>query len=424
MIFEKIRVIMPDFTVSDDMYVVVTDNRISYVGNKPPREAVRTAHRRIDGSGRLLMSGFYNIHTHSPMTLLRGYGENLSLSDWLNKKIFPFEARMTPEDARAGALLACAEMIRGGVVSFTDMYYFGEMLFEACEEAGLKANISVPVTCFDGSDPDRLPSVAEMRRLSHRGDILLDYSIHAEYTSDRRTVELVAREAAERGVRLHIHLSETQAEHEECKVRHSMTPARYFESCGAFDVPVTAAHCVWLEPEDVEMFSRRGAFVAVNTVSNMKLASGFCDLPALIGAGVKFGLGTDGAASNNTLGMLHELRAFATVYKGAYRDPSLITPAMALEAATVSGARSQGRDGGTIETGKPADLIMLDVTSERYCPGYDLVTDIVYGAQDSDIVMTMVNGRVLYENGEFTSLDIERLKYEVKAAKERILCRM
>ena len=160
MIFEKIRVIMPDFTVSDDMYVVVTDNRISYVGNKPPREAVRTAHRRIDGSGRLLMSGFYNIHTHSPMTLLRGYGENLSLSDWLNKKIFPFEAKMMPEDARAGALLACAEMIRGGVVSFTDMYYFGDMLFEACEEAGLKANISVPVTCFDGSDPDGLPSVA------------------------------------------------------------------------------------------------------------------------------------------------------------------------------------------------------------------------------------------------------------------------
>ncbi|HPE94762.1 MAG TPA: amidohydrolase family protein, partial [Bacillota bacterium] len=341
------------------------------------------------------------------------------------KRIFPFEAKMLPQDIYTGSLLACAEMIRSGTVAFSDMYYCGKQLFAAAKESGLKANISLSVTNFTSCDPHSLPVFIESQNMPvSDGGVKLEYSIHAEYTSDERTVRTVAEAAKERGVGMHIHLSETKDEHEACIARHKMTPAAYFSKCGAFDVPATAAHCVWIDENDRSIMASHGATAAVNVLSNLKLASGFCDVGALMRSNVRFGLGTDGAASNNTLDMFREMRALASVYKCAFSDPTLVTPQQALRAATLSGAQAQRRNGGSVEAGKDADLIVLDVSGERYYPSHDIVTDLVFSSDSSDVVLNMTGGRILYENGEFLTVDIEKVKYEAKRSKEDILCRL
>lgn len=426
MLFKDITIIDESFQVCENMYVGIDGEKITYISKDAPKEDFG---RVYDGRGKLLMSAFINTHAHSPMTLMRGYGENMALQDWLNKRIFPFEAKLTGEAVYWGTLLAMAESIRFGIVSTTDMYYFSEDMIRAIEESGTKNNLSRSVTCFDDSQMWELESAREMKEIyqtyhnAANGRIRVDMSIHAEYTSTPKIVRQMAEYTSSIGANMHVHLSETKLEHEECKARHNgLTPAAYFNSLGLFDTRTTAAHCVWLEDEDYAILKEKGVTVASNPVSNMKLASGVCNVPRLLAEGINVSLGTDSVASNNSLNFIEEMKYFATAAKERLKDPTAVTPVQALRAATLAGAVSQGReDCGLLKVGSKADLIVLDISGPHMHPVHDLINNIVYSASGSDVILTMSDGKVLYENGNFFTIDIEKTIYEAGRMTKEIL---
>ena len=429
MLFKNITMLNENLDVEKERYVLVKGDRIAYIGDKPPAEPCG---REYDGRGKLLMSGFFNAHAHSPMTLMRGYGENLALQDWLTKKIFPFEDKLDSNAVYWGTMLAMAESLKFGIVSTSDMYYFCEDMAEAVAECGAKSNISRSVTNITGEDPQTLTSMKENTDFYNKyhntadGRIRVDMSLHGEYTSDARTARVLADCARDAGdVIMHVHLSETKLEHEECKQRHGMTPAAYMEKMGLFDVPALAAHCVYAEDDDMDIFRAKGVTVATNPVSNMKLASGVCNASKVIDKGVNLAIGTESVASNNSLNFIEEMKTLAISSKVYYADPTLIKPKDALRAATSGGAMAQGRtDSGILKVGNKADLIVLDISGPNMHPVHSLINNIVYSCSGGEVIMTMVDGNVLYENGIYSLIDIEKTVYEVEKATQRILERL
>lgn len=425
MLFRNIDLLDEQFRLKRGQYVGVKDGVIDYIGETAPQEDYGEVY---DGRHRLLLPGFYNVHSHAPMTLLRGYAENLPLQRWLNERVFPFEDKLSDESAYYGTQLAIAEMLASGTVSFSDMYFFLDGMTKAILESGIKCSLSRGLTVFDDSDYEQTAAYRDNLRLldewhgMNGGRLLADLCIHGEYTSTPKVVEAVAAQAKARGARMHIHLSETQAEHEECKQRHGMTPAAYMQARGVFDVPTTAAHCVWLEGEDFDILKAHGVTVACCPASNLKLASGYANVPRMLDMGINVALGTDGAASNNNLNILQDLYLFAVVYKGYYHDSTLITPAQALYAATRAGALSQGReDSGRLAVGCKADLCVIDTDTPQFTPMTDAACNVVYAAQGADVRLTMVDGEVLYRDGEFKTIDIEKAKAEAQRHTDAIL---
>lgn len=430
MLFANIDLLDENLDHRRGQWVGVRDGRIAYVGAEAPAaEEAATFGEVYDGRGKLLMPAFYNAHSHAPMTLLRGFAENLPLQAWLNDAVFPFEAKITPEDCYWGTLLACAEMARYGCVSFSDMYYHMDQVARAALDAGMKLNLSDTLIAFGDAGLGELPVDEENRRLvrdlqgAGDGRIVVDCNVHAEYTTNPRAVAELAAFAKERGLRVQVHVSETRLEHEECKQRHDgLTPVRYFESLGLFDTPVTAAHCVWVDDGDIDILAERGVFVAANPASNMKLGSGFAPVPKMLERGVNVCLGTDGMASNNNHDMMQDLYLLALLYKGSTGDPAVVTPKQALAAATRMGALSQGReDCGCVAEGMRADLCVLDVTGPSWAPMTNPLVNVVYAGHGADVCLTMCDGRVMYRDGAWPTLDVERAKAEVEARTRRII---
>ncbi len=377
------------------------------------------------------MPGLVNAHSHASMTLLRGYAENLKLQDWLHQKVFPFEDKMGKEDIYNGALLACAEMIRFGTVSFTDMYFMGEQMAKAVLDAGIKCNFSVGLTCFDERNLSDLPIYKENLFLlenyhnANDGQFKVDLSVHGEYTSNAKIVEQTVDFGRGKNLNMHIHLSETKTEHEQCKARNGKTPAKYFYDLGIFDMPTTAAHCVWLEGEDFEILKEKNVTAACCPNSNLKLGSGFCNVPKLIEKDISVALGTDGAASNNNLNLFEEIKTFSIAYNAAYDDVLTIKPRHGLAAATINGFKAQGRyDCGKIEAGNRADLVVLDTKKPWMQPCHVMQNNLVYSAQGSDVVLSMADGKVLYENGQYLTIDIEKVIYHANRSTQEILKRL
>ena len=429
MLFADIDLFDENLDYRTHQWVGVADGRIAYVGDAAPGgDAAQAFGEVYDGRGKLLAPAFYNAHAHAPMTLLRGYAENLPLQAWLNDAVFPFEAKITPEDCYWGTLLACAEMARYGCVSFSDMYYHMDQVARAALDAGLKLNLSDTLIAFGDAGLGELPVDAENRRLvrdlhgAGDGRIVVDCNVHAEYTTNPRAVADLAVFAKERGLRVQVHVSETRLEHEECKERHGgLTPVRYFDSLGLFDVPVTAAHCVWVDDGDIDILAERGVFVAANPASNMKLGSGYAPVSKMLERGVKVCLGTDGMASNNNHDMVQDLYLLALLYKGSTGDPSVVTPKQALAAATRMGALSQGReDCGYVAVGAKADLCVFDVSGPSWTPMTDPLVNLVYAGHGSDVCLTLCDGQVVYRDGAWPTLDVERAKAEVAARTRRI----
>lgn len=425
MLFNNITILDENFEIKQNMYVGIEGSRIEYIGSDMPQKDYG---RVYDGKGKLLMSAFYNSHGHSPMALMRGYGENLALQDWLNKKIFPFEDKLDSNAVYWGTLLTMAESLRFGIVSTSDMYYFIDDMVSATRDAGMKGNISRAIVNFGDGDVWQLPSMQEMKRTFeayHNTEderIKMDVSIHAEYTSNPLAVEAVSAYGKEVAARMHIHVSETQSEHEACKEKYGKTPIRYFCDLGALDIPTTAAHCVWIEGEDFDIMKEKGVTAAVNPVSNMKLASGVCNAGELLRKGINVAIGTDSVASNNSLNFFEEMKYFATASKMMFRDPTAVTVKETLYAATRGGALGQGReDCGLLKEGFRADLIVVDIDKPNMYPVHSLLNNLVYSASGTDVVMTMADGRVLYENGEYMTIDLQRTVKEAEAATKKIL---
>lgn len=425
MLFKNITILDANLEVKNNMYVGVEDDRIDYIGTTLPAKYYGETY---EGKGKALMNGFYNSHAHTPMTPMRGYGENMSLQDWLEKRIFPFEDKLNGESVYYGTLLGIAESLRFGIVSSTDMYYFCEDMARAVIESGIKNNIGRGITNFSDKDIKDIPGFQETVALYNEynnaanGRIKIDISLHAEYTSTPKTVKQLAEYTKEIGAGMHVHISETKYEHEQCKEKHGLTPVQYLNSLGLFDTRTTAAHCVWVEEADLPILAQKGVTVASCPVSNMKLASGVCNVPLLLLKGINVAIGTDSVASNNSLNFIEEIKFFAVANKEKRFDPTLITPTEALLAATYAGAKSQGRlDCGKLAVGNKADLIVLDLMQPNMRPIHNLANNIVYSASGSDILLTMVDGKVLYKNGEYLTLDIEKVIFETERATNRIL---
>lgn len=426
MLFKNISILDEKLNEKHNMNVLTEGEKILYIGEEVPATNDVEVY---EGKGKLLMSGFFNSHAHTPMTLLRGYGENLPLQQWLEQRIFPFEAQLNEKDVYYGSLLGIAESFRYGIISTTDMYYMCHRISDAFLESGGKANISRGITCFDDSNLKDLPAYGESVNLfknyheSGNGRIKIDMSLHGEYTTTERIVAQLADLAKELGAGMHVHVSETVTEHEGCKERHGgKTPIQYLNSLGLLDTRTTAAHCVYVEGEDLDIMKEKKVTVASNPISNLKLASGICNVPKLIEKGINVALGTDSVASNNSLNFIEEMKFYGLVHKAGFKDPKLTTPYETIYAATRAGALGQGReDTGVLAEGYKADLIVLDISEPNMHPVHDMKTNIVYSASGSDVVLTMIDGKVVYKDGEFPTIDIEKVKHETGKSVERIL---
>ena len=319
LLFKDITVLTEEGKTVPHAYVGVTDSTISHFQLTQPEGAFD---RVIDGRGKLLMPALYNAHAHVPMTLLRGRGDNLPLDRWLNEAIFPFEAHIDAEATYHATLLGIAEMLRFGVVSFTDMYFQTEARARAVLDSGAKCNLSDCVVCSEpGMTYYDLPLAKENEQWIAQyhgagdGRLLIDMSLHAEYTSTPEVVRTLADATKAAGLRMQVHVSETQKEVQECIERHGKTPPVYLADLGLFDVPTTADHCVWLTDEDRSVLAEKGVFIACCPASNAKLGSGIADIKAMKAAGITLTLGADGVASNNNHNMFQDLYLLALMQR-------------------------------------------------------------------------------------------------------------
>ena len=414
------------FRCLEDAYLGVDGDVIGYIGTEKPQVPYDA---EKDMTGRLLLPGLINCHGHTPMVLLRGVGSDLSLQEWLFGKIMPIEDKLTAEDIKIGNQLALLEMLSTGTTSYSDMYFEPQTAVENALACGIKANISRPVQCFDKNETyaenfRAQQSIQLFKDYHGAGDgrIRIDFSVHAEYTCFDHIVGPYSDECKSLGGRMHIHLSETKKEHDECVEKYGKTPAKWFYDLGTFDSPTAAAHCVWVTEEDMALMLEKGVSPVHNPTSNMKLGSGFAPVQRMLDLGLNVTLGTDGAASNNNLNMMEELHLAAVLHNGYHRDPTLLKPTELLAMATRNGAKLQGReDTGALEVGKKADIIALDLTKPHMVPNVDPLALTVYSAQGSDVVLTMVDGKILYENGEFLTLDADKILHEAKAAVKRLM---
>ncbi len=427
-IFNNITVIQTDGTCRRNCHVGVRGKHIAYVGETPPTEDFGET---IDGTGKVLTAGFVNAHTHVAMTLMRGYGEDLPLNDWLYHRIFPFEDKLTAEAVYWGSLLGVAEMLKTGTTSFSDMYFFCDATARAVMESGIKANIGRGISCFDKSLRFAdLPAYGELKELIaeyHGADdnrVRVDVAPHAEYTTRPDILHDAAQLAADHGLRMQVHVSETMQEHLECVGRHGKTPTGVLAQTGVLSRPTTVAHGVWLTASDIECLAQHGTTIAHCAKSNLKLGSGIAAVPQWQQAGIAVAVGTDSAASNNSLNIAEELRVAALLQKGIGRDPTLLPAQTVLHMGTRAGALSQGReDCGDIAQGYRADLVMWDTNVLGFGPTDSPLSDILYGGGSTGVCLTMVDGKVLYRNGQFPTLDIERIRREAGRCVNEILHR-
>ena len=408
-----------------DAEILIEDSLIVYAGNREEAPAFE-ADQIINGNGALAMPGLCNMHTHTPMTLLRSIGSDLPLDRWLNEAIWPVEKHLTDEAVRAGTDLGIMEMLRYGTTSFNDMYMHMDMEAEAVRDSGMRALLGHGVVDFDESCADLLPNIALIEKWNHAADdrIRVALAPHSEGATTRKVMEKI-REAAETyKVPVHVHVSETKLDYEGSLERRGLTPPQYLDELGLLEYPVLAAHCVWFTDEDIELFARKGAVILHNPVSNLKLASGVAPIAKMLKAGCKVTIGTDGVASNNNLNLWEEIKLMPMLQKGITLDPTVVSPAQTIAAATSVGAKALGYENlGLLKAGYLADLILMDLNGAHMAPCNDLESNLVYSAQGSDVVMTMVHGKVLYHNGEFTTLDaklvVERARKEAALLLER-----
>jgi 5-methylthioadenosine/S-adenosylhomocysteine deaminase len=408
--------------------VAIRGNTILAVGTAADITAAYRANDTIDARGRVVMPGLINTHTHAPMVLYRGLGDDLALMDWLQKYIFPAEAKtVSPAFVRTGTELAALEMIRSGTTTYVDMYYFEEEIARATKRAGLRGVLGQTIIEFpvpDAKTPaDGLTRAEAFIREFQRDDLITPaVAPHAVYTNDASSLTQSRDLARKYNVPLVIHLAETEAEIPMSMARHKARPVAALEALGVLSGRVIAAHGVWLQPDEIQLLQKRGVGVAHNPESNMKLASGTAPVPQYLDAGVAVGLGTDGAASNNDMDMFEAMRQAAFLHKLQSRDPRVVSARVALEMATRGGARVIGREKelGSLEAGKLADLLVVRMDHPRQTPMYDPISHLVYTTRGDDVETTIVNGRVLMRGGKVLSLNEADVLAAARAAAAQV----
>lgn len=370
----------------------------------------------LDARGCAVLPGLINAHTHASMTIFRGLADDLPLMDWLQHYIFPAEAHLRAEWVRWGALLACAEMLLSGTTTFCDMYLFEEEVARAAKQAGMRALVGEVL--YDFPSPNYGPIEEGFRyteELIQRwaGDPLVRIAVepHAPFTCSPELLKKARQIANMHGAPLIIHLSETQHELERILELYGKSPVRHLQHLGVLDGPTVADHVVWVDDEEIRILGEHQVGAVHNPESNMKLASGVAPVGRMLSAGVAVGLGTDGAASNNDLDLFGEMDAAAKLHKVFARDPTTMDALTVLRMATCLGARALGMEAmvGSLEPGKRADMILVDLGSPHLTPLYDVVSHLVYAARGADVRTVIVEGRILVEDRQLLTLDMQEI---------------
>ena len=397
--------------------IYIEENRIAEIGKHREADVV------VEGKGKIALPGMVNLHTHTPMVLLRGFGDDMVLQQWLETRVWPQEAKLRPEDIYWGAKLACLEMIKSGTTTFLDMYFHMDQVGKAVKEMGLRAFLAEGI--IDLGIPSRAEAQLKAADEANRKIEALRSSRitpvlgpHAIFTVSEPTLLKIREIADKKGYLVHTHLSETKREVDDCMAQHGARPAAYLDKIGFLSKDVVAAHGCWLDPAEIEILARTGAKVAHCPTSNMKLAAGQAmPYAAMKEAGVVMGLGTDGAASNNNLDMFEAMKFSALLQKFAHRDPSVLPAHEAFQLATLGGARALGIDAGLVQAERLADLVLLDPRRPELTPRHDDVSNWVYSAHGNCVDTVICDGQVIMK-GRRVKGEAEILEKASQAARD------
>jgi len=415
--------------VIEDGGLAVKNGRIVAIGPRKQIESKYIARQRINSAGKLITPGLINGHTHIPMVLFRGLADDMDLQDWLTKYIFPAEAKNVSEEfVRVGTRLGLAEMIRGGTTTYCDMYYFEDAIADETSRAGVRAVLGETVIDFPVADnKTNAEAMAYVEKfVSHwKGNDLIVPAIapHAPYTVSEEHLKAARAFSDRTGVPIVTHVSETKRELDDSVKAKGASPVAYLDRIGFLNERVIAAHVVWPQGSDISILKKRGVGVVHNPQSNMKLASGVAPVPRMMNEGLFVSLGTDGAASNNDLNMWEEMDTVAKLHKVFSGDPKVISAQQAFELATIRGAQALHLDKeiGSLETGKRADLLIIERDSFNQIPLYNIYSDLVYATKSFDVESVMVNGRVLMQNRRLLTLNEATIKRDAAVFRDRIV---
>jgi 5-methylthioadenosine/S-adenosylhomocysteine deaminase len=415
--------------VIQDAGVAVEHGRIVAVGSSADIIRMYSAPERIDASGKLIIPGLINGHTHVPMTLFRGLADDLDLQEWLTKYIFPAEAKnVTEEFVRAGTRLGLAEMIRGGTTTYCDMYYFEDAIADETSKAGVRGVLGETVIDFPVADnKTNAEAMAYVERYVQKwkGNELIVPAVapHAPYTVSEEHLKAIRAFSDRTGAPIVTHISETKREVDDSLKAKGASPVDYLSRIGFLNDRVIAAHMVWPNAGEISILKKAGVGVVHNPQSNMKLASGVAPVPKMIAEGLRVGLGTDGAASNNDLSMWEEMDTAAKLHKLISGDPKVMTAEQAFELATIGGARAlhMEKEIGSIEKGKRADLVLVNRDALNQIPLYNVYSDLVYATKASDVETVIINGRVVMRDRRLLTLDEAAIKADARRFREKVI---
>jgi 5-methylthioadenosine/S-adenosylhomocysteine deaminase len=414
--------------VIEDGAVAISAGRIVAIGTRAEVDSKYTARETVNASGKVVIPGLINTHTHIPMTLFRGLADDLDLQEWLTKYIFPAEAKNVTEDfVRTGTQLGLAEMIRGGTTTYCDMYYFEDAIADETQKAGVRGVLGETVIDFPVADnKTNAEAMAYVERFVKKwqGNPLITPAIapHAPYTVSEEHLKAVRAFSDRTGAPVVIHVAETRKEVEDIEKAHGARPVAYLARIGFLSNRVIAAHVVWANQEEIALLKQLGVGVAHNPQSNMKLASGVAPVPQMLAADLSVGLGTDGAASNNDLNMWEEMDTAAKLHKVTSGDPKVVSALQAFEMATIRGARALHLDSqiGSLEIGKRADLCIVDLDDLNQTPLYNVYSHLVYATKANDVRTVIIEGRVVMRDRNLLTLDESAIKMRARVFRERV----
>lgn len=406
-----------------DGCLVFEGNTIQFVGDK--LADLSNYDRVIDAKGNIVMPGLINTHGHSPMTLLRGKGDDLPLKKWLETVIWPIERQFTEDEINWGSQLAMLEMLKTGTTTYSDMYIYMDVIAKNVENSGIRANLSRGIIGF-GSAEEKEKKLLEAMHFAivwnktANGRITTMMSPHSPYLCDPDYIKEIIKAAKEIDVPIQIHMSETRQEVEEHIAQYGLSPVEHMNTIGLFDHDTLIAHGVHLNEKEITILKDKDVKVSHNPGSNLKLGSGIAHVTEMLKSGITVSLGTDGAASNNNLDLFEEMRLAALIHKGIGLDPTAIPAIEALKMATINGAVSlfQEEHIGSLEAGKRADFVIIDIDQEHYYPKYNLMSHLVYSGSSNDVIDVFVDGEQVIKNKQALTLDEERIFYEVKRITE------
>lgn len=416
----------PEQPYMKNSYLMVENGKISYIGNMPPENPIHSL-KKIDASNMLLCPGLVNAHIHTPMTLLRGYKDDCKLDQWLSH-IWPAEAALTEMDYYWGALLGIAEMLSYGITSFTDMYRCSASILKAAIHSGVKANICESITCRPEESPynsaliQNAVSLIKDFQNYDNGRIILDTSIQSVHQTTPILWEFISCLADDYQLGIHTHICETEKEVQESLIKYGKTPISLLYSYGIFNYRTIAVHSIYLTEEELDILQQSKAYIVHDPCSNLKCCCGFANLKKFSQRKIPIALGTDGVCSNNSGDIFETMKITALNQKMLNNDPEFLSAKEIFQMATINGLLSQGRNdcSGVLKEGYDADIIALNLSHPGLNPCHSMLSNLVYSTQGGHVLLTMVRGKILYENGNFSTIDMEKVLYHTKESLQKL----